>query len=363
MLVSARADAQVRDEIRRGMRPCPEYLRLEERHGVDLLDWSLLGTGAIARTTRLSLAHTAAALRRLADVDVVFSDGEHLGMPLALAMRALRLSKPHLMLGHHVTSKTKRYIFRTLRPQAKISRLLVHSTRQLKLAMTELGVPRSKLAFVPYGVDPDFWSPRSMAEERLVISVGREHRDYSTLAQACDRLGARVFIAAGSLFSSSARQDSPNAWPDNFEVGFAAPISLRDWYQRASVVVVPLVPNDFQAGVTVILEAMAMAKAVVVTATAGQRDIIENGLTGVLVPPSDPHALRDVIDLLLENANERRRLGANAREAAANRFGLDAYADALAGHLAQIASPPASPELVCPRDGDDHPIYSLGDQN
>src|SRR5689334_15776896 len=97
MLVSARADPQLRDEVRQGLRPCPEYLRLEERHGVELLDWSRLGLWATTRTTRLSLAHAAAALPKLADVDVVFSDGEHLGIPLALAMRALRLSTPHLM--------------------------------------------------------------------------------------------------------------------------------------------------------------------------------------------------------------------------------------------------------------------------
>ncbi len=42
MLVSDRAEAR-RREVDDGLRPCPEYLRLAERHGVELLDWSGLG--------------------------------------------------------------------------------------------------------------------------------------------------------------------------------------------------------------------------------------------------------------------------------------------------------------------------------
>ncbi len=123
-------------------------------------------------------------------------------------------------------------------------------------------------------------------------------------------------------------------------------------------------PNDFQAGVTVILEAMAMGKPVVVTATAGQRDVIVNGITGVLVPPSDPRTLHDVVSFLLDTPRERRRLGANAREAARTRFSLDAFADALAGHLREISGQtpvPALPAALCPGpDRDDQPMVSLG---
>ena len=343
MLVSARADTRLRDDVRCGRRPCPEYLRLEERHGVELLDWSRLGARAATRSPRLSLRHAVAGLRRLKGVDVVFSDGEHVGVPLAVAMRVCGLDTPHLVLGHHVTTRVKQHVFHVLKPQPKISRLLVHSSLQLEVAAQSLDFPRRKLAFVPYGVDADFWAPGPRCEEPLVVSVGRDHRDYTTLAQACSGLPAQVYIAAGSTFSPGARQDQPASWPDNFKVGFAGPVSLLDWYTRASVVVVPLVPNDFQAGVTVILEAMAMAKAVIVTATAGQRDVIEEGATGMLVPPRDPLALQDAVRLLLENSRERQRLGANAREAAVTQFSLDRYADELAGHMSDICRESPAP--------------------
>jgi glycosyltransferase involved in cell wall biosynthesis len=341
MLVSARADDSLREAVRSGRRPCPEYLRLEERHGLELLDWTRLGPNATGRSPRLSVTHTRAALRLLDRHDAVVSDGEHVGIPLALGMRLRGFRTPHLMLGHHLTTRAKRPLFRVLRPQERISRILVHSSRQLELAPAELGIPRDRLALLPYHADTGYWAPQPLAEERLVLAVGREHRDYATLAAACgDVPGLRVRVAAGSLFSPDARGSDPQGWPANFDVGFADHAALRDLYALASVVVVPLVESNFQAGVTTIVEAMAMARPVVVSATAGQRDIVEDGVTGLMVPPGDPTALREAVERLLADPAERRRLGAAARQAAVERFGLDVYVDRLAEHLAEIASPP-----------------------
>ncbi|HSR22056.1 MAG TPA: glycosyltransferase family 4 protein, partial [Candidatus Eisenbacteria bacterium] len=307
-------------------------------HGVELLDWSRLGEWARGRSARVSVAHAAAGLRRAAGFDAVFSDGEHVGVPLALGMRARRLQRPHLMLGHHLTNGAKRQVFRWLRPQARISRVLVHSRRQAELAPAQLGIPRDRVRFVPYCADTAFWPAAPQSSEALVVSAGREHRDYATLADACRELPVRVFIAAGSLFSPSAAHTRPESWPAGFETGFAGHVALRDWYASAAVVAVPLVPTDFQAGVTTILEAMSMARAVVVSATAGQRDIVEDGVTGVLVPPGDAGALREALQRLLASPAERARLGANARAAVEERFSLDRYASCLARHLEELAA-------------------------
>jgi glycosyltransferase involved in cell wall biosynthesis len=364
MLVSAHANDQLRAAVGERRLPCPEYLRLEERYGIELLDWARLGAGPTKRSAGLSLSHARAALPLLGGRDAVFSDGEHVGVPLALAMLLRGVRTPHLMLGHHLTTRAKRPVFRLLKPQRRISRLLVHSNRQLELAVSELAIPRQRLAFVAYGVDTAFWSPAPVHEERLVVSVGKEHRDYATLARACGDLPIRVFVAAGSLFSPVAPQRQPREWPSNFQVSFAEPLAVRDMYARAAVVVVPLVPTDFQAGVTVVLEAMAMAKTVVVTATEGHADVVEDGVTGLMVPPGDAAALREAVTRLLANPSERRRLGANARQAVVARFGLDQYADRLAWHLEQICHPAigigGATSRLSRADRDDHPMTMPG---
>jgi glycosyltransferase involved in cell wall biosynthesis len=337
MLVSAAADARLRRDVAEGIRPRPEYLVLESDHGVDLLDWSRLpGTGR-GRSGWRSAVHVAAALRALDHHDVVFSDGEHIGIPLALALRALGITTPHLVLGHHLTTRRKAPLIRNLAAHQGMTRILVHSSRQRELAHQELGIPAAKLDYIPYYADTEFWSPAGATEEPLVVAAGREHRDYATLAEAGDGLQARLFVAAGSIHSPSATSREPVKWPSNFDHGFADYRKLRDLYARASVVVVPLVETDFQAGVTTVLEAMAMGKAVVVTATRGQSGVVHDGLTGITVPPGDAAELRDAISYLLEKPSERHRLGWAAREAVIDGYSVEAYAGRLAGHLADLA--------------------------
>jgi glycosyltransferase involved in cell wall biosynthesis len=218
-----------------------------------------------------------------------------------------------------------------------MTRILVHSSLQRELAHLELGIPRGKLDYLPYYADTKFWSPMDVAEENLVVSAGREHRDYATLAEACGGLPIKVFVAAGSIHSPAATSRNPIEWPVNFEHGFADYRKLRDLYSRASVVVVPLVETDFQAGVTTVLEAMAMGKAVVVTSTRGQSDVVCDGLTGISVRPGNPVDLRNAVRYLLDSPGERRRLGWAARQAVIDGFSVEAYADCLAGHLADLA--------------------------
>jgi glycosyltransferase involved in cell wall biosynthesis len=337
MLVSAPVDGRLREQVRAGRRPRPEYLVLEE-HGVRLLDWSQLGPGRRRRDLRSSLAHARAALGELADHDAVLSDGEHVGVPLALAMSALRRATPHVVIGHHVTSRAKRIAFRRLRPQRSISRLVLHSARQAELAEEELGLAASLLRLVPYGVDRHFWAPQAAAEQAIVVSPGREHRDFLTLAQACGNLDTRVLLTNNSQHSPAARSSRPVLWPPNFEIRQLDYLTLREAYSHAALAVVPLLPADFQAGVTTLLEAMAMGRAVVVSGTDGLRGLVEDQVTALTVPPGDAQALQEAVAGLLSSPRERARLGGNARAAVEGRFDLERYAAALYGQLEAVAS-------------------------
>jgi glycosyltransferase involved in cell wall biosynthesis len=87
--------------------------------------------------------------------------------------------------------------------------------------------------------------------------------------------------------------------------------------------------TDFQAGITTILEAMSMGRAVVCTQTTGQTDTLVDGVTGVYVPPRDPTALRSVIERLLADADEAARLGAGGQRWVREHADIVGYADAL----------------------------------
>jgi glycosyltransferase involved in cell wall biosynthesis len=337
MLVSANAGVDVREEVRRGLRPRPEFLVLEERYGVKVLDWSRLPGPSGGRSGWRSAVHVAAALRTLDHHDVVFSDGEHVGIPLALALRAFGITTPHLVIGHHLTTRRKAPLIRNLRAHKGMTRILVHCSLQRELAHRELGIPAAKLDYVPYYADTEFWSPTGVAEEPLVVAAGREHRDYATLTEACGRLEARVFVAAGSVHSPAASSRNPVAWPSNFEHGFADYRKLRDLYARASVVVVPLVETDFQAGITTLLEAMAMGKAVVVTGTPAMTEVVQEDKTALVVRPGDPGQMQQAIRYLIAHPEVRERMGQRARKVVGQQYSLDVFVEALAAQLHRIA--------------------------
>jgi glycosyltransferase involved in cell wall biosynthesis len=338
MLVSARVDAQARADVIDGSQPRPECLRLEELYGVELLDWSALGKSGGQRSVMRSVAHVARAVPRLRHVDVVFSDGEHVGIPMALAMRALRNKTPHLVIGHHLDSRAKRLIFRWLKPHRRMDRILVHSPNQLLPAHRELAALAPLLQVVRYGIDTDFWCPQSIPEQgSLVVSAGREHRDYESLLQACPET-AQLFIADHSPHSPDARRRQPEIWPANVERRALGRMDLRQKYAQASMVVVPVIDTPFPFGITTVLEGMSMGKAVVVSNTLGLRGVVEDGRTGLVVPPGDVTALRRAIEHLLAEPDRRHQLGESARQAAIERFDVDVYAGELARHLRELGA-------------------------
>jgi len=63
-----------------------------------------------------------------------------------------------------------------------------------------------------------------------------------------------------------------------------------------------------------LLEAMALGLAVVVTDIPGNRALVEDGETGIFIPPNNPEALAQVLLKLLDDESLRKRLGQNAKE-------------------------------------------------
>ena len=69
---------------------------------------------------------------------------------------------------------------------------------------------------------------------------------------------------------------------------------------------------------------MAVGRAVVATRVGGVGDLIQDGVTGRLVPTENIQALAQSLVELLANESDRRRMGTRARTIAQERFSLDA---------------------------------------
>jgi len=297
------------------------------------------------------------AFRERNHYDAILTDGEHIGLPLALMLKMARSKVGHVTIGHRLTAPKKRPFFRWLKAHSHMSCIAVHSRRQHELAIQELGIPAERLALIPYQVDVNFWRPEAVEavpEERLICSAGLEFRDYPTLVRAVEGLDVEVVIGAASHWSKRRNTAADASLPDNVHISAFDYEALRNVYARSAIVVVPLDDIDFQAGVTTILEAMAMGKPVVVTHSRGQTDVVEDrrsatrgehprqrppslirslaesvGMTaeptGFYVPPEDPSALRRAIVYLMEHPEERQRLGAAGRKTVERLLTVDQF--------------------------------------
>ena len=327
LLVTARADAALRDAVDAGTRPCPEFLVLERRYSVELLDLSRIGGRSGPRTLGRTARHLVAGWRRLDGVDVLVSDSEHLGIPLGLALRARPRPIAHVVVAHHLMTRAKAVAFRRLHAHAGMTRLLVHSEAHRRAACEAYGIPPELVGVVQFGVDLAFWRPLGLDEEGFVLAPGRDHRDFETLARA---LANRPCGAVVTGFSEHAHaRHTSVAWPANVRTGGVSLPELRDLYARAAVVAVPVIATTSSAGITTVLEAMAMGRAVVASASPGLEGLLVDGVTGMVVPPGDPVALGAALDALMADPALRAALGVNARAEAERRFGVDAQAAAI----------------------------------
>ncbi len=108
----------------------------------------------------------------------------------------------------------------------------------------------------------------------------------------------------------------------------------------ANAAVVALPYRQSNPASAVVVRAMVEGRAIVASRTPAMVNVIEDGVSGLLVEPGDAQGLADAIKRLLDDPALRDRLGAAAAEVAARRFTWDAQLDGLlrAYELADVAS-------------------------
>lgn len=324
--------------VESGQRPRADYVVLGQRLDADVVDVrrALASSGLIGRLLlRLGGAGGLLAyycVRHRSRYEVILTDGEQVGLPYAMWCRLVgRRRTAHVMIVHILSTPTKSRLVRLFRLGPLIDKYIVYSSRQGQLLIEDLGVSADRVSVIPFMVDTQFFvPPRQGGAGRLICSAGLERRDYATLVEAVEGVDAEVVIAAASPWSRQSDKSSTLAVPDNVRFCSLDLAELRDLYASAAFVVMPLVEVDFQAGITSILEAMAMARPVLCSRTAGQTDTIMDGETGWYVTPGDPAALRSKIVDLLDDSAEVERIGAAARQWVVQHADIEVYADRIA---------------------------------
>lgn len=189
------------------------------------------------------------------------------------------------------------------------------------------GFDANRIVKVPYGVDiADFSVPTERRCPGAIVSV----------AAVCLRKGQHHLIEAFRMLSTrNASLTLVGAvlrgWDkrlnlDQPGVQATGPVNrarVIEELQRASVFVLASVEDGFGL---VIAQAMACGLPVIATEATGIRELISDGVEGIVVPaPPDAQTLATAIDSLLSNADRARAMGTAARQKVESLGGWDHY--------------------------------------
>jgi glycosyltransferase involved in cell wall biosynthesis len=84
-----------------------------------------------------------------------------------------------------------------------------------------------------------------------------------------------------------------------------------------------VLPSDWEGMSNALLEAMAAGLPVVATAVGGTREVVVDGVTGLLVPPGDPDSLAEAISRLLGDSDMRHTMGEAGRARVDRHFSIE----------------------------------------
>jgi glycosyltransferase involved in cell wall biosynthesis len=177
------------------------------------------------------------------------------------------------------------------------ARVVICCSEQLAAAMRDCGLDNVRA--IPYGVEiPDELGEEDPAAPVLYAGRLSPEKNIDVIAKATDGL-PRIIAGDGPL-----RPLVPDA------LGFVSHEALSKLYDRAAVVVLV---SRMEGLPNVVLEAMAHGKTVIATPVGGIPTLIEDGVTGFLVPVGDAPALRAAIERALADSALRKRIGEAAR--------------------------------------------------
>ena len=200
-----------------------------------------------------------------------------------------------------------------------------------------VGIPQDRIKVIHNGLDlarmprPSFLENDQPAAWRTPV-VG-------TLGHLSEKKGQRVFLQAVKILlergldaefvilgdgpDRSALRGLANELNVTRRVTFT-PQTVSGQLNQLDILVEPSLQEGLGMSV---MQAMATGVPVVATGVGGLYDLIEDGVTGIMVPASDPSALADAIFRLLHNPSERLELAKQARSMIEREFSADLAAE------------------------------------
>jgi glycosyltransferase involved in cell wall biosynthesis len=212
-----------------------------------------------------------------------------------------------------------------------------------------LGIDPARTEVVSWGLDLDYypWAPLTPDawEHPYVLSAGKTRRDHPTLVKGF--AGAPIELR---LYCSESSAPAEAVTPPNAHVHYArngrddeseslTDAELHAAYRGCVAVAIPLGTNGALAGLTSLLEAMAMGRAVIVTRNPlFDIDVAAEG-AGLVVEPGDVDGWRTALEWIVAHPAETTAMGERGRQLCEQRYNLATYSAAVVDAIEAVAGP------------------------
>lgn len=280
---------------------------------------------------------------------VLYCPGEDVGIPVALLFM-LKSRKPKLISSLMAPKRPRpRLLLRFFQLQKVISIFLTNTQLKADYIKSLLNLKDNRVLVLREQTDAQFFRPAPLAlsEHPTIVSAGLEQRDYITLAEATKNLDVNVKVCAVSPnYSDKQRTAIPDSLPKNMEMRHYEWVELRQLYQKSRVTVISLLQNDYSAGLTVMMEAMACARPVIISRTSGLAEtMIDKGLV-VGVEVGDVAGLKASIQHLLDNPEKAEAMAQRAHEYFLANHKSDIHVEELANCIGSMSGLQVRAETV-----------------
>jgi glycosyltransferase involved in cell wall biosynthesis len=249
------------------------------------------------------------SLARAEKVDVIHTHNSTAHFYGALAAKFTKARVLHTEHGKNVGEEARYHRLNYIAARFTDFTVAV-SEKNAEIAVAREGVDPAHLKVIPNGIRIDrFAAPRGSAGRRIG-TVGRlvPEKNYPLLlrATAAIRDSDLTLVGDGPLREELQKQAGANVSFLGQRVDVSELLAGFDVF---------VLPSNTEGMSIALLEAMAAACPIVVTAVGGNVELIKHMQTGLVVPPNDEPALRGAIERLLADPVLAARLGAAARTA------------------------------------------------
>jgi glycosyltransferase involved in cell wall biosynthesis len=283
------------------------------------------------------------SLRQMRAADVVFSTVDTVGIPLLLLRRARFIQVPLVYASIGLPERLERLrAGRSFRRALQAAHTVVtYSTIEAERLREWIDGDSPPVVFVPFGVDLEAFRPMNGREPKIdVVSVGADpQRDFDLLIDVAARRSGLTF----RIVATPEHLRALGALPPNVDVETNVPLeTVRERLAQARAVALPVRANSYSGATTTLLQAMAMAKPVVVSRTQAIAEgyELEDGVNCRLVPPGDADSFERALLETLSGADAAVSLGIRARKTVERSFSWERYTGAIREILAAASGAP-----------------------